>query len=54
MPPLKDLRMWYALAAYASLAGLAYATLRDPFRLVVWVLCGAFAVLTLAHSRRGE
>jgi hypothetical protein len=52
MPPLKNLRMWFALGAYAALAGLAYATLYDPFRIVVWVLCGAFAVLTLAHSRR--
>ena len=54
MLPLKNLRMWGALSAYAVLAGLAYATLYDPFRIVVWVLCGAFTVLTLAHARSRE
>ena len=54
MPSLKNLRMWGAVGAYASLAGLAYATLYDPFRIVVWILCGAFAVLTLAHARGRE
>ena len=46
--------MWGALGSYAALAGLAYATLLDPFRLVVWIMCGAFAVLTLAHARDVE
>jgi hypothetical protein len=42
------------LGAYAALAGLAQATLQDPFRAMVWIFCGGLAVLTLAHSRDVE
>ena len=53
-PMPRSKRLWPALGAYACLAIAAYASLEDPFRGMVWILCGGLTVLTLAHFKFGE
>ncbi|GEM_PF-4057484 len=51
---LRNKRLWWALAAYAFLALLAYLTLDGPFRVMIWLFCGGLAIMTLARARYGE
>jgi hypothetical protein len=51
---LRNTRLWWALAAYAILALLAYLTLDGAFRVMIWLFCGGLAIMTLARARYGE
>ncbi len=42
------------MGSYAVLALLAYFTLDELFRIVVWVVCGGLGVMTAARAVYGE
>jgi hypothetical protein len=46
--------MWAAMGGYGVVALLACFTLDRLFRILIWILCGGLAVMTLARAKYGK